>query len=332
MHRTLCCQSQIPELVFSHNQPPDMKRRTFIQYSAAAGAAYSIGGFGCRPTLTGSDYSKRIGLQLYTVRNGLEKDFEGTIKKVAESGYREIELFMPNMLDEHVPVIRDFGMTVVSTHFMPGYISDKWGPNDQRKAMIPENFGLDDIIEACTRNGLNYAGVPVLFEDERENADDYRRFADLLNIAGEKFKQAGLRLFYHNHSFEFAPMEGIIPMQILADRLDADLVCIELDVFWTAVAGHDPIAWIEKLSGKVDLLHLKDIAASTPVDLQTFGLSERMPDIFLPVGKGILAFPAMLDSAHKSGVMHCFVEQDVTTGDIFEDIAFSANYLKKTGK
>lgn len=120
-------------------------------------------------------------------------------------------------------------------------------------------------------------------------------------------------------------------MQILADRIDAAQACIELDVFWAAVAGQDPTAWIKKLKGKIDLLHLKDIKADTPVDVKTFGLSDRMPEIFLPVGKGILDFKTMLKVAARSGVLHCFVEQDVTTGDIMADIAASASHLKKLG-
>jgi sugar phosphate isomerase/epimerase len=317
--------------IHQSNQDQAMNRRTFVQYAAAAGTSISLSSMGSLPAPSRSPYAGRTGLQLYTVRTRLTGDVKDTLRQVAEAGYKEIEFFMPNLLDQYVPMINDLGMKVVSTHFMPGFVTGKWGPGDERRASVPAHYGIDQIMETCARHGIAYAGVPVLFEDERNNLDEYRQFADQLNSTGERFRQAGVRLFYHNHSFEFAPMEGALPMQILADRIDAAQACIELDVFWAAVAGQDPTAWIKKLKGKIDLLHLKDIKADTPVDVKTFGLSDRMPEIFLPVGKGILDFKTMLKVAARSGVRHCFVEQDVTTGDIMADIAASASHLKKFG-
>jgi sugar phosphate isomerase/epimerase len=135
----------------------------------------------------------------------------------------------------------------------------------------------------------------------------------------------GLGFCYHNHAFEFEPMEGATGFQVMMDRLDKKLCGFELDCFWVSVAGHDPAELLQKLKGRVPLLHLKDKAQGTPV------MYKESVDhgAFKEVGHGVLDWPAILRAAASAGVQHYFVEQDQTPGDPVESLRQSFGYLSK---
>jgi sugar phosphate isomerase/epimerase len=152
-----------------------------------------------------------------------------------------------------------------------------------------------------------------------------KALAEKLNKTGEKCRAAGLTFCYHNHAFEFEPMDGSTRFQVLVDTLDKNLVSFEIDCFWVSVAGHDPVEILKKLSGRVKLLHLKDKAQGTPVLYQ-----ENVPaTTYKEVGHGILDWPPILREAEKAGVQHYFVEQDQTPGDPVESLRQSFDYISK---
>jgi len=152
-----------------------------------------------------------------------------------------------------------------------------------------------------------------------------KALAEKLNKAGEKCRAAGLSLCYHNHAFEFEPMDGTTRFQVLLDTLDKKLVGLELDVFWVSVAGRDPVEILKQTSGRVHLLHLKDKAQGTPVMYK-----ESVPaSTFKEVGHGTLDWPAILRAAESAGVQHYFVEQDQTPGDPVESLRQSYDYISK---
>jgi len=191
------------------------------------------------------------------------------------------------------------------------------------------NAGKEDdlarAIDQAKKWGFAYAVFPYLPPAERGGLDKIRILTDKLNRAGEKCRAVGLGFCYHNHAFEFEPMEGTTGFQVMMDRLDKKLCGFEMDCFWVSVAGHDPVELLKKLSGRVPLLHLKDKAPGTPV------MFKESVDrgAFKEVGSGVIDWPAVLRAAASSGVQHYFVEQDQTPGDPVESLRQSFGYLSK---
>nr|MBA3441788.1 sugar phosphate isomerase/epimerase [Pyrinomonadaceae bacterium] len=187
------------------------------------------------------------------------------------------------------------------------------------------DYTLSQAIADAQKHGIEYMVVAYLFPQERGGPDFYRQFADQMNRAGEQCRQAGIKLCYHNHAFEFEAMEGTTPLDILMERFDKRFVDLELDVFWVAVAGSDPVQLIKKYSGRVPLLHLKDKAKGTERQTQ----ESKVPrTAFAEVGNGELDFPAILRAASQAGAKHYFVEQDQTPGDPLSSLRQSYSYLK----
>src|SRR5262249_31352349 len=149
---------------------------------------------------------------------------------------------------------------------------------------------------------------PYLPPAERGGLDAIKSLAAKLNVAGDKARAAGLSLCYHNHAFEFEPMGGVTPFQVLLGSTDANLVSIEMDAFWVSVAGHDPVEMLGKLSGRVPLMHVKDKATGTPLMYKES--VERTA--FKEAGNGVLDWPKILNAAGPAGVKHYFIEQDQT--------------------
>ncbi len=242
------------------NKP--MTRKEFVKLSAAALSLPLAGLYSCAPKkeekkenkeaekAAGSSpssppFASHPGLQLYTLREHFEKDQVGTLKKIAAIGYKELELYNPGSLNR-VGEIKDLGMNVISTHFFSGYISGKWDSLKKFGAPVPTD-NIDNIIEACSKNNVHYMGISILFPEERQTLDDYKRFAEKANVVAAKSKAAGVQMYYHNHSFEFEPNGNTTPLEELMKAFDKDLVKMELDLFWTTVSGNDPAEWIEKL-------------------------------------------------------------------------------------
>ena len=172
---------------------------------------------------------------------------------------------------------------------------------------------------------MRFLTVSYLMPAERTTLDFYRRFTDAMNKAGEKCAAAGIALSYHHHSFEFAALEGQVPMDILVERFDKKLVGFELDVFWLSMAGQDPAKTIRKLGPRARLLHLKDKAKGTANEFQERNVK---PEAFAEVGSGVVDFPGLLAAAKTAGVAHAFVEQDQTPGDPLQSLKKSFGYLQ----
>ena len=163
------------------------------------------------------------------MREKFEKDPEGTLQKIAAIGYKELELYNAAALS-HAKEIKDLGMNVISTHFLSGYISGKWDSLKKFGAPQPTD-NIDHIIEACAKNDVHFMGISILFPEERQTLDDYKRFAEKANVVAAKSKAAGVQMYYHNHSFEFEPSGNTTPMDELQKAFDKDLVKMELDLF-----------------------------------------------------------------------------------------------------
>ena len=312
-----------------------ISRKDFVRIASMAAISVPVLGLSnCAPgkkeeSNTQTDaglFSTHPGLQLYTVRDAFAKDPSGTFKRLASIGFKEIELHDPSAL-VHTKEIRDLGMNVISTHFLPGYVTGLW--NDAGKYGIPvPKDNLEQIAESCAKNDVHYMGISILWPEQRPDLDGYKRFADLANKAGEKAKAAGVQLYYHNHSFEFEPTQGTTPYEEMLKIFEPELVKLELDVFWTTVSGNDAATWIEKLKGRVKMLHLKDLKAETPKDYTTFQVDHGA---FQAMGDGVVDFRKVLAAAKAADVPYGFVEQDHSAIDPFESITRSIQYLKSLG-
>lgn len=278
-------------------------RRTFVAQAAAL-LPLSRTVFAKEP-LTRSN----LGVQLYTVRNIIEKDPAATLKAIQDIGYTEIEATYGN-LDKIWSALKETSLKPVSVH-------------GETAVFLEGGSKLDSTIADVKQRGFQYLVVPYIPPAQRGGADMFKNLAEKLNQAGEKTKAAGLTLCYHNHAFEFGPVDGTTGLEILMKNTQKDLVSLEMDIFWVSVAGHDPVALLKTYSGRVKLLHLKDKAKGVAKQY-----NENVPhSAFKEVGSGTLDIPAVLAAADSEGVQNYFVEQDQTPGDPIASLRKSYQYL-----
>lgn len=255
--------------------------------------------------------ASNLGVQLYTVRNVIGKDPAATLQAIQKIGYTEIEAIYAS-LDEIWPALKETSLQPVSVHI-------------DEAMFVKGGSDLDSALANAKERGFQYAVVPYIPVDQRGGADMFKRLADTLNKSGEKAKADGLHLCYHNHAFEFKPLDGKTGLEMLMSETQKDLVSLELDIFWASVAGHNPVDVLKTYSGRVRLLHLKDKSRAFT---QT-QFNENVPkDTFKEDGSGSVDIPAALAAANTAGVEHYFVEQDQTPGDPIASLQKSFNYLK----
>lgn len=271
-------------------------RRSFLSTCGTAllGAACS------RVGNTPADHRlERIGVQLYTVRRDMARDFEGTLARIAEIGYREVEFagYHNKTPSEVRAVLTRLGLAAPSSHV---------GIDVFRR-------DIDGVIAAATVVGHRYLVVPWLDPSERRTIDDYRRLAEELNRFGEKVKAAGMQLGYHNHDFEFASIGGSVPLDVLIERTDPNLLVLELDLYWVTKGGADPLTYFARNPGRVQLVHVKDSAG---------GPEHRQVD----VGQGTIDFKTIFSRREQAGIRHAFVEQDDPANPL-ETLRVSYEYL-----
>jgi sugar phosphate isomerase/epimerase len=245
-------------------------------------------------------------LQLYSVRDLTGRDFAGTMKKVAEIGYKLVETAGYGNLKtakEARKALDDAGLKAISGHFAIDMLEKQ----------------IEQVVEDAQTLGLEMVVCPFLPEERRKDAAGYEATAKSLEKAGLTLHQYGPVLAYHNHSFEFEKFGGKYGMDILLDSTQPHLVAAEIDVYWVKNAGLDPVEYLNKLGDRVRALHLKDMLA---------GEEKR----FAPVGTGIIDFKAVLATAQKNGVRYGIVEQDRTYDKATLDaIRTSLENLKKMG-
>lgn len=297
-----------------------MKRRDFIKQSTAAGLSLSL-----LPSVyfrQQNAYVDQLGLQLYTVRNQMAEDPAGTLKAIKAAGYSQVEGGNPLEYGNMLPMIKDAGLYSQSSFFNQAYITERW---DLQGNNAPQSKSMDAVIEAAEKHGIKYMVFGYLTKAERESIDQYKQYAERLNKAGEKCEQAGIHLCYHNHSFEFQPINGQVPYDVLIEELDPKNVQFELDIFWASVGGHDPVKLMKKMKGQIRLLHLKNKKQGIADE---YDEGQIPKDAFQEVGDGVIDVVKVLKLAPKAGVEQCFVEQDQSP-DPIESIAQSSAYLKE---
>jgi sugar phosphate isomerase/epimerase len=279
-----------------------MTRRTFTASFAAAASAL------------GGPFPKPIGVQLYTARTILPKDPESVLKQIAAIGYREVELYAVDQIAAWVPIAARHGMKATSLH-IPMPIS-----------LAGDETKYKEALDQAAKAGIEFAGVPYVMPQDRGDLDSWKRFCEKMNRAARTAKAAGVGFFYHHHAFEFAGERGKRPIDVMAANLDRDLVKLELDVFWAAAAGEDPVALLEEWKDRIALMHVKDRAAGMA---RITSEREAKPSDFQEVGLGDLNFQKILSTSLTTGVRKFYVEQDQTPGDPLESLRISFENLKK---
>jgi sugar phosphate isomerase/epimerase len=290
-----------------------MKRRTFIESSIAAAAAFAAR----PPWAAASEHEiKKVGLQLYTVRSEMPKDFAGTIAKVAATGYKEVEFagYFDHSPKDVRAILDKNGLRSPSQHIPYDVVEKKW----------PET------LEAAHVVGHTYIVCPWLDEKQR-NSDGWKRAAELFNKAGEASQKAGIQFCYHNHSFEFAPdpsLGGKLAYDVLLAETDPKFVKMEMDLCWISVAGKDPVSYFEKYPGRFPLVHVKDYVNDPNATSSYAGAtgSVEFKGRLADVGKGTIDFKRIFAQSEKGGIQHYFVENDDAKTP-FEDIKISYDYL-----
>lgn len=268
-------------------------RRDFL------GALAAASGF---PTPARAARLGKIGIQLYTVRRDLEKDFDGTLAEVAAVGFTEVEIF--NLYGRTPKYVRTalarHGLTAPSMHVS--------------LAQIEKDFGK--TLDAAEELGVHWVVCGWLDPNERASLDDYKKHISTFNHAGAEAKRASLQFAFHNHDFEFVPLSGVVPYDLLLEKTDASLVQMEMDLYWITKGGRDPLEYFRKYPGRFPLVHVKDM--------------DRTPAKgFTEVGKGIVDFRRVFAQAELGGIRDYYYEQDETPGPAIESARESYLYLKK---
>ncbi len=222
-----------------------------------------------------------IALQLYTVRDETAKNFIGTLRAVADIGYHGVEFAGYGDLDAKklAGILSEYGMKTVGSHV--------------GLALLEKD--IDREIAYCLEIGSPYLIVPSIDKNLLLQAESFKKFTDLLNNYGQRCQARGLTLAYHNHDFEFGKIDGQTVWERMIAATDPALVKFELDTYWAAFAGENPINLIRKHSGRIATLHLKDM---TP---------ERT---FTEVGSGTLDIAGFIEAGQAAGATAYIVEND----------------------
>lgn len=227
---------------------------------------------------------KNVGLQLYSLRDEMAKDFCGTVEKVARMGYKGVEFAGYGGLKpaEMAKLLKDNGLEAYSTHC----------------GSLPKTDAeLEAEIEMALGVGYKYLVCPG---HPMKTHDDALRFAEILNDTYAKLKPHGLKLGYHNHAHEFVVDGGEILMETVLKNTDPEIFA-EFDVFWVAYAGYDPVRFIKKYAGRQPLMHLKELGPDRKANVEC--------------GAGILDFEAIIKAGIEAGTRHFIIEQEEYTLD-----------------
>jgi sugar phosphate isomerase/epimerase len=314
-----------------------MNRKTFLQHTGTLAAAGMLS-----PALSRAagfilpKPDNNIGLQLYTVGGLMESDAKGTLQKLAAIGYKNLEsasgmkgLYYGFKPKEFSAMVKDMGMTWRSEHVggVP-FTMDvlmKLASNAKDSAQMlkykpfiehmPKMPSLQDsaqqLADEAAEGGVEFlvcAAIPT------KTMDDVKLAVDVFGKAGEACKKAGVQFVFHNHSFEFVPIDGIIPYDYIMMNTDKDLVKSELDLGWVTVAGLNPVDIIKKYHGRIPLWHVKDIDKTTKEPTE--------------IGSGYVDFKPIFEVSKTSGLKYFFIEQDGAPSPI-ANVTNDYNNLKK---
>jgi sugar phosphate isomerase/epimerase len=280
-------------------------RRQFLKTGGVLASAMAMGS--ATGLFAANKPLKQFGLQLYTLRDDMPKDPQGVLKQVASFGYKQIEgyegpkgIYWGMSNKEFKKFADGLGITMISTH-----------------CDINKNF--EQKAAEAAEIGMKYLICPYI--GPQKTLDDYKRYADQFNKCGDICKKNGIRFAYHNHGYTFTALDGVMPQDTLMQNTNPDTVDYEMDIYWVATPGEDPIAWLKKYPNRFRLCHVKD---------RMKGADPKEHDASIDLGKGSLDFSKILKEAQKLGMQYYIVEQERYEGTTpLKAAEVDAAYMKK---
>ena len=272
-----------------------MHRRTFLSALGAAALCSRVDGTVVRRL-------KRVGIQLYSMRDDARRDLERTLADIASIGYKDIEL-LGSMNNFGMPparlreVLDRVGLRAPSTHVSGNALNE-----------------LDRQLDDAKTLGHDYFIVASLPIPGERTIDEYRRWADRLNNAGVRARERQIWVGFHNHANDFSPIGGIVPYDVLIERTDPDIVRMQLDTGNLAMAGLDPHEYMKRFGSRYWSFHIKDV-----------GRLKAEHDIEL--GTGVIDFKRLLASIDRIDEKHLFVEQETYPGTPLESMRRDFKYI-----
>ncbi|MES2061902.1 MAG: sugar phosphate isomerase/epimerase [Bacteroidota bacterium] len=285
-----------------------INRRSFLQQTGVISA-----GIVFMPGFLMAKTNRQYGLQLFAFREQLAKEVNSIIPKIARAGYKQVEPFGYSKANgfwgltasEFKKLLDDNGLTAPSGHYsLDSFLSS--GDTAQ----------IDEAIEAAKILGQKYIVLPYLTEQYRNSLDAMHAVVNKINIAADKIQQAGLKMAYHNHDFEFKNIEGQRLFDLLLNNTNTEQLDFEMDIYWTIRSGEDPLKWLKAHPNRFKLIHIKDMEKADPA-LNT------------EIGSGTIDYKTILKKARSAGVKYYIVEQENFKTDQFLSIEKSISYLKQ---
>lgn len=281
-------------------------RRDFLRGGAFAALGLALPFKGKSSLIESFAASKKLnafGLQLWTVKEDMARDAKDTLKKVASYGYKQIESFEGKSGMFWGMSNKDFSKYLdgLGTHIISSHCNIS--TDFEKKAAEAAEIGMKYLI--CPYKG------------PQKSIDQFKKFADEFNKAGEICKKNGIRFAYHNHDYSFKPVDGQLPQEVMMNNTDKDLVDFEMDIYWVVAAGESPEAWFKKHPNRFRLCHVKDYA-------KTANGHESVQ-----LGKGTIDFHSILKAGTANGLRNYIVEQEAFTGsNPLDSAAADAKYMK----
>lgn len=274
-----------------------------------------------------------IGAQLFTVRELLKKDPRGTLETLAKIGFKEIELFgfggrstwisdplFGMTTAEFKKLLGELGLSVPTVHF-----SATEDVVDQVAAVALE-IGAHHLIQAMAPDFIKHDGNRPIVSGVK-GKDQVLKLAESWNRLGERCKRAGIAFAYHNHQMEFARLGDEIAYDVMLANSDPELVHLEMDIGWAAVAGIDGTEYLDKFPQRYIACHLKDYNPKLPIEAPSAKAPIPEQLQLIPPGEGIIDFKKVLGSMQRNGVKHGYVEVDVPVGDPMDNCRRGYDYL-----
>jgi len=294
-----------------------------------------------RAALAGPDVP-RLGLQLFSIPKMLEKDFRGAIAFVAGLGYTEVELYGPYPFSapEEIATWRSitpqlgfsgsgfFGLSAPEVHAVLG--EHRISAPSLHTDLLTLQTRMGQLAEAAHVLGATYVTLPAIPAQKRKTLDDYKHMADAFNAIGADARSHGLRFGYHNHGYGLHEMQGQVPLKLILKNTDPALVFFEMDIYWTTAGGANPVELLKDYPTRYKMLHMKDMK-----ELHHFkgdgGDPSQWIELFpymTSVGDGVIDIKGIVAQAHRIGIEHFFVEQDMVA-DPQVALKRSADFLLK---
>lgn len=282
-----------------------MQRKDFIRLSSLG----FLGLYSCGISHFKSK-TNTLGIQLYTVRDAISEDLEKTFERLAGLGFTKLEIygyngtFFGKTRNEFQSILKNTGLKVISSHHTTGILHHDRGT-------LLNNW--EQSVQDLHSLGAEYMVCSYLFPEER-TVGNYRKLPEMLNQAGEMTRQADIQFAYHNHDFEFEKFDGSDTVyDFILKHSSAELVKMELDLYWMTKAGMNPSVYFEKHPKRFPLWHVKDMKAGS--------------EDFAEIGNGTIDFKKIFEGREKAGLKYWFLEQDSSDKDMFESIKISEKYI-----